>query len=284
MIDLHAHTNKSDGTLSPTQLVELGCKKGLTALAVTDHDTIAGVAEALEAAKTLRASGKYETVPEVIPGIEFSTEWNGGDVHVVGLNLDLESEGFQKELPGFLDSREGRNREMAKRLKEAGIGICYEGLEKMFPDRVLTRAHFATYLLEYGYVKSTKEAFDRYLSPGCPCYVPREKVTPTAAVKMTLAAGGIPVLAHPMIYHLPEEDIRALVTEMKEAGLVGIEAIYCTYSEEDEAFVRKLAKEYDLKISGGSDFHGDTKPGLDLGTGYGSLCVPDEVWQDLKNS
>ncbi len=282
MIDLHAHTNKSDGTLTPTQLVDYACTKGLTALALTDHDTVAGVEEALNHAEELRAQGSVK-VPEIIPGIELSTEWNGGDVHVVGLFVDIHSELMHKHLQFFIESRDRRNKALTAKLASVGIGISYEGLLSLYPGRVLTRAHFAKYLVEYGYVRSAKEAFERYIGPGCPCYVPREKVTPMQAVEALLAAGAVPVLAHPLTYRLPDAELKSLIAEMKKAGLVGIETYYCTHTPDDTAYVKALAKEYNLLLSGGSDYHGENKPGLDLGTGYGELCVPDEVLEPLRS-
>ena len=172
---------------------------------------------------------------------------------------------------------------MAENLRNIGIGISYDALLKSFPDSVLTRAHFAKYLYEYGYVRSTHEAFERYLGPDAPCYVPREKITPVQAVEMTLMAGGIPVLAHPLIYKFGDEKLRELIAEMKEYGLAGIEAMYSTHSPEDEEYIRKLAAECDLKISGGSDFHGTNKPGIDLGSGCGNLDIPEQVWFDLSS-
>ncbi len=297
MIDLHNHSTKSDGTLTPSELVIHAMEKGLTAFALTDHDAVDGIDEAIKFAEDLR-SGKEvfpETaanlensdtpgVPEVIPGIEFSTEWGGRDVHVVGLAIDHKNESFCGKLKAFIDSRDGRNEKMAKKLASLGIGITYEGLLQMFPDCVLTRAHFARYLIEYGYVKNSKEAFERYLGPGCPGYVPREKVTPIQAVEMALEAGGIPVLAHPMIYSFEPAELEKLIGEMKEAGLIGIEALYCTHTAADERYVRSLADKFGLAVSGGSDFHGANKPGLDMGTGYGSLYIPDYVWPELKKA
>ena len=133
-------------------------------------------------------------------------------------------------------------------------------------------------------MKSMKEAFDRYVGDHCPYFVPREKVLPCQAVELILAAGGIPVLAHPILYHMSEERLEKLVKELKETGLIGIEAIYSTYDAADERQIRGLASKYDLKISGGSDFHGSNKPGLDLAVGYGKLYVHDSVWNDLKGT
>lgn len=295
MIDLHNHSTKSDGTLTPSELVIHAMEKGLTAFALTDHDTIDGLSEAVTFAESIKngsvpfpttavpiEGGTAPAVPEIIPGIEFSTEYMGRDIHIVGLDFDINDSTFTGKLSDFINSRDGRNEKMAQKLASLGIGISYAGMLEMFPDCVLTRAHFARYLLEYGYVKSTKEAFDRYLSPGCPGYVPREKVTPVQAVELTIAAGGIPVLAHPLIYNLSKTELETLITEMKAVGLAGIEAIYCTHSQADERYVRDLASANGLAISGGSDFHGDNKPGLDMGTGYGKLYIPDDVWTNLK--
>ena len=294
MIDLHNHSTKSDGTYTPRELVDYATKLGLSAFALTDHDTVDGLDEAIRYADHRRSGvckvpeekkkkkGQTPLIPEVIPGIEFSTEWEGTDIHVVGLYIDYKNPEFCGKLSGFIKSRDGRNKKMAEKLASLGIGITYEGMLSMFPNCVLTRAHFARYLLEYGYVKSSKEAFERYLGPGCPGYVPREKVTPTQAVEMTLIAGGIPILAHPLIYNLSNEKLRALILEMKQSGLVGIEALYCTHTPADERYVRELAKTYDLLISGGSDFHGENKPGLFMGSGYGKLYIPDDVLTCLK--
>ena len=283
MIDLHTHSNKSDGSFTPAELVDVAARKGITYIALTDHDTVEGIDEAKKRAEEISSdpNAPYKA-PVVIPGIEFSTDWNGRDVHVVGLDIDHTNKEFVSKLDFFIESREGRNRKMAENLREIGIGISYEALIKSFPESVLTRAHFAKYLYEYGYVRSTHEAFERYLGPDSPCYVPREKITPVQAVEMTLMAGGIPVLAHPLIYKFGDEKLRSLIAEMKEYGLVGIEAMYSTHSSEDEEYIRRLADECGLKISGGSDFHGSNKPGIDLGVGCGDMEVPEQVWFDLS--
>lgn len=301
-VDLHVHSNRSDGTCSPKELVDYAMEKGLAAFALTDHDTVDGLDEAISHAENLRrehgpaqqeklfstgvlpadAPEPSPLVPEVIPGIEFSTEYQGQDVHIVGLYIDYHSQPFREQLQAFVDSRITRNHKMCRLLQEAGIQISYEALQKEFPDAVITRAHYAKYMLSHGYIKSISEAFDRYVGDRCPCYVPREKVTPVQAVKLVLDAGGIPVLAHPILYHMSDSRLDALTAELKNAGLMGIEAIYSTYKPHEERQIRALAKKYDLRISGGSDFHGSNKPGLDLGTGYGSLFVPMDVLTDLK--
>ena len=284
MVDLHVHSTCSDGTYTPTQLVDYAIKKGLSAFALTDHDTVDGLEEALQYAQalTLNPPTPGIHIPRVIPGIELSTDLQGQEVHVVGLFIDYHDPEFRSYLQEFLESRYKRNLEMCERLRGCGFSITYESLEERFPEAVLTRAHYARYLLEHGYVKSIKEAFDRYLGDHCPCYVPREKVTPFQAVSLIRRAGGVPVLAHPILYHMSDARLDQLVKDLKAAGLVGIEAIYSTYAPSEERQIRRLAEKYELLPSGGSDFHGENKPGLDLGTGYGRLYVPEEILTALR--
>lgn len=274
IVDLHVHSDKSDGSLTPSELVQYAIQKGLSALALTDHDTTDGIDEALEAAKG--------TSLEVIPGIEFSTEYEGRDIHILGLYIDYHAPVFKAHIQSFVDSRIERNRKMCKKLQEAGIDITYEKLLAEFPGGVITRSHYARYLLSHGYISSLPEAFERYIGDRCACYVPREKVTPVQAVQLILQAGGVPILAHPVLYHMSDRKLEALVASLKEAGLLGIEAVYCTYTAAEERRMRALAGKYDLLISGGSDFHGAAKPKLDLATGYGRLFIPEELLINIK--
>ena len=287
--DLHVHSTRSDGTYSPTELVDYAIKKKLKAFALTDHDTVDGLEEALSYAQNLRE--KYiregqtalaDAVPEIVPGIEFSTEYQGRDIHVVGLFMDYKNELFQNYLKQFVESRDTRNRKMCALLRDAGIDISYEDLLDEFPGSVITRAHYAKYLLNHGYIKSMKEAFERYIGDHCPCYIPREKVTPAQAVELILQADGVPVLAHPILYGMSDSNLESLVAQLKSVGLMGIEAIYSTYNAADERQIRTLASKYNLLISGGSDFHGANKPGLDLATGYGKLYIPYSVLEDIR--
>ncbi len=274
IVDLHVHSNKSDGSFSPSGLVDYALEKGLSAFALTDHDTIDGIDEALNAAK-----GKNI---EVIPGIEFSTEYEGRDVHIVGLYIDYKSDFFRRRLTNFVNGRLIRNREMCRRLTEHGIPISYDELTKEFPDCVITRSHYAEYMLRKGYIQNMKEAFDRYIGDECPCFVPRKKISPMRAVEIILKAGGFPILAHPLLYHMSRERLEKLVSTLKEIGLQGLEAYYCTYSPSEEREMHALAAKYDLCVSGGSDFHGSAKPGLDLGVGYGKLHIPEDVLEKIK--
>ena len=278
MIDLHVHSTCSDGTLSPTELVDYAIQKGLSAFALTDHDCVEGLDTILSYAKSL------PNAPEIIPGIELSTDENGQEVHMVGLFIDHHNPEFNQYLQEFIESRTTRNKKMCHLLQEHGMNITYEELEAEFPGAVLTRAHYAKLLLKHGYVKSIKEAFERFLGDHCPCYVSREKITPVMAIDLIRKAGGLAILAHPILYHMSDARLDALVQKLKEAGLTGIEAIYSTYSPAEERQIRKLAAKYNLLLSGGSDFHGENKPSLDLGTGYGKLYVPEEILDKLKTA
>lgn len=275
-VDLHVHSNKSDGSYTPSALVDYALQKGLLAIALTDHDTTEGLREAL-----LYAEDKPV---EVVPGIEFSTEYEGKDVHVVGLYIRYDAPSFQSRLRAFVDSRIQRNIKMCRNLQEAGIDITFEKLCKENPGAVITRAHYATYLLEHGYVASRAEAFSKYVGDHCKYFVPREKVTPSQAVALILQAGGVPVLAHPPLYHMGKDRLDDLVGMLKQDGLMGIETLYSTYTSQDERDMFRLAQKYDLLPSGGSDFHGENKPGLDLGTGYGKLFVPEEMLHRIKEA
>ena len=268
-VDLHTHSDKSDGNLTPSELVDLAVSKDLAAIALTDHDTTEGLDEAI-----IRG---FKTGLMVIPGVELSSEYHGQDIHIVGLGIDHHQEEFCQKLHEFVDSRINRNQKMCKKLTEAGMPIDYDELISTFPDSVITRAHYARLMCEKGYVKSPAEAFERYIGDHAPYFIPREKVTPMQAIELIRSADGIPVLAHPLLYGYGKERLDKLVHELKDAGLVAMEVYYSTYSQSDERDMRSLAQKYELLESGGSDFHGKAKPGLELGTGYGSLHVPESV-------
>ncbi len=279
-VDLHTHTAKSDGSFTPTQLVDYATQKGLAAVAITDHDTTDALDEALLHAASITSMGV--SCAEVIPGIEFSTKYEQKDVHIVGLYISYDSPAFQEQLNTFVNSRINRNHKMCRNLQEAGIDITFDKLQAENPGAVITRAHYASYLLEHGYVKSRPDAFSQYLGDHTKYFVPREKVTPAQAVELILQADGIPILAHPTLYHMGNDRLCALVASLKDVGLMGIESFYSTYTPQDERDMRRIAEQYDLLLSGGSDFHGANKPNLDLGTGYGRLFVPEEILDRIK--
>ena len=273
LIDLHVHSNCSDGTYTPEELVAYALEKGLKAFALTDHDTTAGIARAQRA-----ASG---TGLELIPGIELSTEYKGKDIHILGLGIDPENAYFQDQLLRFQNARNLRNEKMIEKLREHGIDITLEQMRACCPDSVWTRAHFARYLFDHGYVKEMWDAFDLYLGDHAPCFIPREKVTPFQAVQLIHEGGGYAVLAHPLLYRLGEEPLNLLVKTLTGCGLDGIEAIYSTNRFSDEADMRQLARRYGLAITGGSDFHGSNKPSIDLGCGKGNLRIPYRLWKTI---
>ena len=277
-IDLHVHSNYSDGTLSPSEIVSLAIDKKLVAFALTDHDTVDGVEEAISAAKEAALKGDYITV---IPGVEISASYKGKDIHILGLCLNHHSPVLLQALKEAADERESRNYKMCHNLQKAGIPITVEKMKEDCQDAVLTRAHFAKFLLKEGYVTSMKEAFNKYLDSSTAYYVTREYLTPKQAIELILQAGGIPILAHPLLYKLAPTQLEILIKELKTYGLKGLEAIYSTNINNDEAYVRSLARKYELLITGGSDFHGSVKPDIDLGTGRGSLCIPDSILKDL---
>lgn len=272
-IDLHVHSNASDGTYTPSELVSYAIEKKLSAIALTDHDTVDGIKEAIKAAE-----GKNI---EIIPGIELSTNYHGTDLHILGLNIDYDNPTFIQQLDYFQKARELRNEKMALLLREHGFDISLSQLQTDFPDAVMTRAHFAKYLFNHGFVKDMREVFDKYIGDTGPCFVPRYKITPIQAISFITSANGIPILAHPLLYHLPPKELELLIAELKDAGLKAIEALYAAHSPSDERTLKQLAKKYHLKISGGSDFHGSNKPTLELGTGYGNLYIPYSVLEIL---
>jgi len=280
-IDLHVHSNVSDGTYTPTEVVQLAKEAGLAAFALTDHDTTAGVQEALDAAQQLT---DLELPLEVIPGVEISVGYKDRDIHMLGLMIDHKNEELVRVLDKVQDERVQRNVKMVKNLADAGIDISIEKLTAQEKEgTVLTRAHFARYLALHGYAKDIREAFSKYLEIDGAYYVHREYITPEHAIRLIRDAGGIPILAHPLLYKLPEEELEALVKRLAEHGLGGVEAIYSSNTPEDERYVRRLAEKYNLMISGGTDFHGTNKPHLRIGTGHGDMQIPYEILEKLRN-
>ncbi len=276
-VDLHTHSTCSDGTYSVKELIDYAHEKELAAISLTDHDTVSGLDEASKYCKA-----NYPEM-EFVPGIEFSTVNEGKDIHIVGLYIDYHNEAFNASLEKFRNSRTERNIKMCEKLKnEAGIDITYDALLKAFPGTSITRAHYAKYMVDMGFVNSRQEVFDRFIGDHCPYFVPRENIFPEQAIEQILLAGGVPILAHPVLYHMSDEKLEKLVVRLKNAGLMGIEAIYSTYEAYEERQIKELAGKYDLLISGGSDFHGANKKGIDLGVGYGKLFVPEDVLPLIK--
>ncbi|WP_075719425.1 PHP domain-containing protein [Roseburia sp. 499] len=274
MIDLHTHSTESDGTLTPQELMHLAADTSLSAIALTDHDTIGGLAKAKPIAENLGI--------ELIPGIELSTDYNGTEVHMLGFYIDDTNPAFLAKLQEFIQSRDIRNEKMAFLLQKEGFDITLEALYKEYPESVITRAHFARYLVEHGFVKDRDTVFRKYLGDNCRCYVPREKISPFEAIDLIRLGGGLSFFAHPVLCHMNHDRLRFFVKSLKESGLTGMEAIYSMNTPGDERNMKKLAAEFDLLISGGSDFHGENKPYLHLGTGKGNLKIPDNILDAIK--
>lgn len=274
-IDLHVHSTVSDGTFTPTELVAEAKRCNLSAFALTDHDTVRGFEEAKKASE---GSGI-----EVIPGVEISAAYKKKDIHILGLLINPNYEPLKRSLDAALLERDQRNAKMAQNLAAGGLDIDIERLTAAFsPGTVLTRAHFAKFLLETKQIKSMNEAFEHYLNADGPYYVPREYISPENAIKLIKQAGGIPVLAHPLVYHLPEEELDTLIARLKDAGLEGLEVFYSSNTGFDEGIVRRYANKYHLIMTGGSDFHGANKPHISMGIGKGNLKIPYSVLENLK--
>jgi len=279
MIDLHVHSNHSDGTLSPEELVSLAAETGLSAFALTDHDTVSGIQKAKKAAKKTEATGIGITV---ISGTEISAAYNKKDIHILGLFVDETNPSLLTALDEAVNAREMRNECMAERFRSLNIPLTLEDLRIENPDTVITRAHFAKYLIEHGHVKTSQEAFSRYLNYDAPCFVPREYMHPERAISLILEAGGIPVLAHPLLYKLPPAELETLLKRLKNSGLKGLEVYYSSNTGFDEQICYSLANRFGLLMTGGTDFHGDNKPNLYLGSGRNhNLNIPDTLLEPL---
>lgn len=275
-VDLHAHSTASDGSDTPAALVRLAAKKGLTALALTDHDTQEGLAEAREAAEGLEL--------ELIPGTELSLEFDGGGMHLVVLWLEPGSGPLQDRLEGLQDGRGGRNARIVQALETLGMTVTLEEIEEEAGGGSVGRPHIAAVMVRKGYVPDIKTAFDLWLAKDRPAYFGRPRLNPEEAIGLARESGAVPILAHPHtlgIYRAAE--MANVLTRLCGAGLVGLEAIYSGYRRHEQYGYADLARRFGLVPSGGSDYHGTYKADLDLGTGYGDLHVPESTLEELRS-
>ena len=260
-IDLHVHTTASDGTCTPREAVRRASELGLRAIAVTDHDTIAGHAEAMSAGMDYGV--------EVVRGIEVSTRY-GVSVHILGYYL----EHLVPLLAGIVNDRDARNEKIAALMAADGLPVSYAEMKQRFGE-VIGRPHFGLILTELGLAESVSDAFDRFLSPDKRYYVPRRTVDIDSSVEAIVQSGGVPVLAHPFQYKKNDAELRELIEHCMVHGLRGIECRYSGYDAGQVKYLEGLAEEYGLLKTGGSDFHGGNKPHISLGTGFaGELDVP----------
>lgn len=275
LIDLHVHSTASDGTLSPSEVALYAKSKGLSAIALTDHDTVAGI-------EACRDTGLKVGVI-VIPGIEFSADFHGKELHILGYYIDPHHEGLSKALTSLMTARATRNQEMIQRLNALGMPITLaDCLSDTLPQAAITRAHIATALLNKGYVQDRKEAFSRYIGDGKPAFVPKTKMTVAQCTSLIHQAGGLAVLAHPMLYGYDHKDLTDVLRGLASEGIDGVECLYATHKKEDITYLLNMCLQLKLFPTGGSDFHGKNKPLLDLGTGYGNLAIPFNILEAMR--
>lgn len=267
-IDLHVHSSASDGTLPPAAVVQAAWAAGVTALAITDHDTMDGVAEAMAAAERLGI--------ELVPGVELNTDRTYGEVHILGYFIPPDAHGFYSLLAQRREARVQRGLKMVERLQELGFRISFDDVLRVAGGGAITRPHVARAMVEAGCVASVQEAFQRYLYTGGPAYVPRDPFSAFDAVRAILEAGGVPVLAHPG--RMTEEG-KQLIPALVEHGLQGLECYYPEHSPEETEHFLALAAKYDLVVTGGTDAHG---PGSGHDRRIGSVSVPPGAVEALK--
>lgn len=273
-VDLHLHTTHSDGSCTPSELVRLAHQAGVTALAVTDHDIMTGVAQAT-------AEGEHYGI-EVIPGVEISSMIGQSELHILGYFLDWQDPILNERFTTLRESRHRRNPQIVERLQTLGIDITYDEVRALAGSDSVGRPHIARALMDKHVVSSAKEAFDRFLANGKPAYVPRDLPNPAEAIQWIKAAGGLAVLAHPSWVRLADRSLIELVRELKVAGLDGLEVYYSTHASRQTREYLSLAQHLGLLVTGGSDFHGLTKPDIDVGIGKGTLHVPTALLTKMK--
>ena len=271
-IDLHTHSTFSDGTFTPLQLVKYAEEKGLKAFALTDHDTTEGVKEAKS----------IETNVEVISGVEISTRYDKKEIHIVGLYVNENDADLNKQLKYYREKRVTRNFEILEKLNSLGVNITIDDVKEGCTGDVISRAHIAKALVSKGFVGSYTEAFDRYLGDNKCAYVPRETLNYEESMELITKAGGVPVLAHPLLYKMSDTNLENMMVKLRQKGLKAVEVYYSTHSNSDTQHIMAMANRVGLIYSGGSDFHGATKPKIDMGTGMGKLAVPYEILEKIR--
>ena len=276
LCDLHTHSTASDGTARPAEVIRMAKQVGLRAVALTDHDTLDGVPEAAHEAKHMGI--------EFIPGCEISLDGVPGTFHMVGLGVDPADRNLAEKLDFVRKGREGRNAEMAAKLRALGHPVTMDEVAAEAGGDVIGRPHFARVLVKRGVVKDFKEAFDRLLGKGRPAYADRERLPLPVAIAAIHGAGGAAVLAHPYTIALHDSaEFEKWLLATRAAGLDGIETVYTEHSASDTEHYRALAVRCGLLESGGSDYHGDNKASTDIGVGKGGLRIPYSFWEALRD-
>lgn len=274
-VDLHTHTTASDGSKTPSELVQIAADSGIKVIAITDHDTLDGVNEAIQAGKRLGV--------EVVAGVEIGVEFNP-EMHILGYFFNDGYLKLQPILEQLKESREKRNPKIIKKLNEMGFDITLEEAINESGGGIVGRPHIAKVMVNKGYVKSVSEAFEIYLSSGRPAYFKKDRLTPYQGIQEIKKAGGIPVLAHPIFLERTFSQLDDLLLRMKLDGLVGVEVYHTEHSQGFARQLEILAQKHGLIMTGGSDYHGDFKPDIDLGIGRGNLSIDYALYENLKNS
>ncbi len=278
LCDLHTHSNVSDGTFTPGELVEEAARQGVTHLALTDHDAVEGIAEAREHAERIGL--------DLIPGIEISVTEAGGDrqMHILGLGIDPDSEDLTLGVESFRQARMERGRQMVKQLNACGVGLEFSAVERIAGSGTLGRPHVARALVEGGYCQNNEEAFARYLRRGRPAYVLREEFSAREAIALIHSAGGIAALAHPPLSIGVSQPggLDAFVACLVPHGLDALEVQHPGLKPAMRRRLRKLGRQHDLVPVGGSDFHGSNRPGVELGRGRGDVAVGSEIYERVS--
>jgi len=278
-IDLHIHTTASDGTFTPAQVVSHAHRLKLKAIAITDHDTVAGSKEAL-------LSGIPPSL-EFLTGVEISATPpsfypGSGSFHLLGYSIRLDDPQLNRTLEKLQQARKNRNPAIINRLNELGISITLDEVRREAGEGQLGRPHIAQLMVKKRAVASIDEAFDRFLGTGKPAYVDKQRVECFKAIEIILAAGGVPVLAHPgLLDYKTDNQLDELIGELKKAGIQGVEVYYSGHTPDQTRFYAELAKRHDLLMTGGSDFHGTIQPEIEMGSGQGDLIVPYELFEKL---
>ena len=275
VIDLHTHSTVSDGSDPPSRIPELAAEAGCSAVALTDHDRLDGLAAAARRAAEVGVT--------LVPGCEISCEVRKGTMHLLVYFVEAGDGPLQNELVRLQEARATRNRRLVRVLADdLGLPVTLEEIEAEAGGDGVGRPHVAAVLVRKGVVASVQEAFDRFLAKGQPGYVEKERLYPSDAMRLARESGGVPVIAHPLSLGLDPPALETALKELVDAGLAGLEAIYGRYTPEERLGLADLARRYDLVVTGGSDHHGTYKPDLHVGVGKGDLDVPDEALAGLE--
>lgn len=281
-IDLHIHSSASDGTLLPPEILALAQDLDIAAISITDHDTLEGSKNALSCG--IPPSVKFLT------GVEISADPPdsfplSGSLHILGYAFDIDHPELNQTLTKLKDSRQKRNPRILELLSGLGIEITFDELRSIAEEDQLGRPHIARLMVEKGYVRTIDMAFDRYLGHGKPAYVDRFRFGCEDTIRIILEAGGIPVLAHPVLLNIQQDDIfESLIAVLTEMGMRGMEVYYPEHTRDLMAYYTRIAHRHDLLITGGTDFHGDLKPEIKMGSGTGDLYIPFELYEKLISS